>query len=266
MLVTNHMIQGYVMKAIKHVSFFHKDKYHKRFFKLEFGEQHCHFLESEDAKKVHQSYLQEELLSCELLDDEQVKEILDEREEKRSRSFFRRVLHKETQQCSWNFAFRLVFADKEYELYAATRKDREQWVKVLGTIAEMNRQCAELGSPFEYQQEQERKQMKMLEEEQKLTETERVKSSEQEMQEQVLEQVQLWFKLNTNKLAEKDITIEPYDSHTMRLRKDRILSSCFVVARMTQSQKEKLTTQYSSKVEVGQFAFFRAEMRLSMNL
>lgn len=40
--------------------------------------------------------------------------------------------------------------DKEYELYAATRKDREQWVKVLGTIAEMNRQGIELENPFEY--------------------------------------------------------------------------------------------------------------------
>ena len=54
-----------------------------------------------------------------------MKEKVDEREEKRSRSFFRRVLHKEMKQCSWNFAFRLAFTDKEYELYAPTRKDRE---------------------------------------------------------------------------------------------------------------------------------------------
>ena len=85
-----------------------------------------------------------------MLNEEEVKEKIDEREEKRSRSFFRRVMHKEMQHCSWNFAFKLGFVDKEYELYAPTRKDREQWVKVLGTLAEMNRQGIELENPFGY--------------------------------------------------------------------------------------------------------------------
>ena len=48
-------------------------------------------------------------------------------------------MHEEIKRCSWNFAFKLQFEEKEYELYAATRSDRDQWVKILGTVAEMNR-------------------------------------------------------------------------------------------------------------------------------
>ena len=70
---------------------------------------------------------------------EELKQKLDDREGKRSKSFFRRVMHEEIKRCSWNFAFKLQFEEKEYELYAATRSDRDQWVKILGTVAEMNR-------------------------------------------------------------------------------------------------------------------------------
>ena len=59
--------------------------------------------------------------------------------------------------CKWNFGFSLEFPEKTYELYAPNRKEREKWVEVLGTIAEMNAKSIELEtmSPFEYMQEKE---------------------------------------------------------------------------------------------------------------
>ena len=71
----------------------------------------------------------------------------------------------EITRCSWNFGFKLIFADKQYELYAATKKDRDQWIKVLGTLAEMNRQNVQLENPFDYLKGQEKQAKKMIEEE-----------------------------------------------------------------------------------------------------
>ena len=51
----------------------------------------------------------------------------------------RRRMTSEIGSCQWNFPFLMAFEDKEYELYAPTRNDREQWVHILSTIAEMNR-------------------------------------------------------------------------------------------------------------------------------
>lgn len=58
----------------------------------------------------------------------------------------------EVGQCQWNFPFHLAFADKEYELYAPTRTDRDEWIHILSTLAEMNRQGVKLESmsPFDY--------------------------------------------------------------------------------------------------------------------
>ena len=59
--------------------------------------------------------------------------------------------------CKWNFGFSLQFPEKTYELYAPTRKEREKWVEVLSTIAEMNAKSINLNSlsPFEYLREKE---------------------------------------------------------------------------------------------------------------
>ena len=67
-------------------------------------------------------------------------------------------------KCKWNFSFSLSFDDKKYELYAPTRADRDQWVKMLNTIAEMNRQSVKLESmtPFDFEREQEQLKQKML--------------------------------------------------------------------------------------------------------
>ena len=56
------------------------------------------------------------------------------------------------------FPFMMRFTDKEYELYAPTRADRDQWVKILSTIAEMNTQGIniEFTNPFDYLREQEK--------------------------------------------------------------------------------------------------------------
>ena len=48
--------------------------------------------------------------------------------------------------CKWNFGFALEFPEKTYELYAPTRKDRQKWVEILSTIAEMNKESYKLNS------------------------------------------------------------------------------------------------------------------------
>ena len=60
----------------------------------------------------------------------------------------------------------MKFADKEYELYAPTRADRDQWIQLLKIIAEMNRQGIKLDSttPLDYLRDQEQKTQKALEE------------------------------------------------------------------------------------------------------
>ena len=69
----------------------------------------------------------------------------------------RSVFVNEIKSCPWNFSFLLVFKDKEYELYAPTRADREQWIHVLKTIAKMNKLGvkSEHFTPFEWLREQE---------------------------------------------------------------------------------------------------------------
>jgi hypothetical protein len=61
-------------------------------------------------------------------------------------------MKEEITRCSWNFPFKLTFTDKEYELYAPSRSDREKWIHILGTIAEMNNRGVKLESmtPFDY--------------------------------------------------------------------------------------------------------------------
>ena len=69
------------------------------------------------------------------MDDEEVNELVEGREKKRSSSFIRRAFKSSAKRCKWNFGFVLVFTDRQYELYSATRNDREQWVRVLSAIA-----------------------------------------------------------------------------------------------------------------------------------
>ena len=67
-------------------------------------------------------------------------------------------MFKDSKQCSWNFAFILTFRDKAYELYAPTRADRDHWVKILKTIAEMNTKLRlDTRNPIEYLKEQKTK-------------------------------------------------------------------------------------------------------------
>ena len=62
----------------------------------------------------------------------------DKAEQKRSSSLLRRMVTKQSQGCSWNFAFELELSDRSLELYAPTRIDREKWVNLFQTVAEMN--------------------------------------------------------------------------------------------------------------------------------
>ena len=140
------------MKAIEKLSVVHSAKYHKRFFMLEFGEPYCYWYEGPGSEISHNSHKQTDIIGCRILDDREVNDRMAERENKRSKSMLRRVLQDSVKKCAWNFAFILSFTDKEYELYAPTRSDRDQWIHVLQTIAEMNKTMikTDFTSPFEW--------------------------------------------------------------------------------------------------------------------
>ena len=137
--VTKASMKGTVMKAIEKISVFHKSPYHKRYFLLEFGQPYCYFYEKKTDSSFHKSHKQSEIVAAKILDDTEIQSKINEKNEKRSQSFMRRRLTAEVGQCQWNFPFSLQFQDKEYELYAPTRNDREQWIHILSTIAEMNK-------------------------------------------------------------------------------------------------------------------------------
>ena len=129
------------MKAIEQLSVFHGKAYHQRFFRLEFGSRKCRFYESESKVSTTESYRvhkQSNIVSCEVMEDEEIEENRGRRERERSNSFLRRAFAPKATKCGWNFAFKLSFKDKDYELYAPTRQDRTQWVRILSAIAEMN--------------------------------------------------------------------------------------------------------------------------------
>ena len=62
--VTKLSIEGYIMKAIENASVFHSGEYHKRYFKLEFGQAECHFYESHKKSKQYKSHKQAAIVSC----------------------------------------------------------------------------------------------------------------------------------------------------------------------------------------------------------
>ena len=113
---------------------------------LEFGQPYCYFYEKKRDTSFHRSHKQVSLIGCSVLEEREVESRVQEKEDKRSKSLLRRITHKSISRCSWNFPFTLSFTDNEYELYAPTRSDRDKWILILSTIAEMNRQGVKLES------------------------------------------------------------------------------------------------------------------------
>ena len=122
--VTKFAIKGEFQKAIENLGLFHKSEYHRKYFMLEFGQPYCYYYKSKKDSAHQKSYFQSDIISCAIMDESEVSEKLQERERKRSKSFLRGK-NQELKRCSWNFPFKLAFKDREYELYAPTRADRE---------------------------------------------------------------------------------------------------------------------------------------------
>ena len=55
--------------------------------------------------------------------------------------------------CAFQFGFQLNLQERHFDLYAPTRKDREQWVNVFKILAEMakSKVFTESVTPFEYE-------------------------------------------------------------------------------------------------------------------
>ena len=115
------------MKAIQNVGFFNAGEYNKRYIQLQFGAQgEVQFYEGVPEKNVaYISHNFSELVRCRELDENDIKAKVEERKAKRSKSVFSKIAHGKIKQCSWNFGFILTFKQKQYELYAPTRSDRD---------------------------------------------------------------------------------------------------------------------------------------------
>lgn len=148
---TDYHVKGTVMKAVENLGMFNSAQYHKRIFSLEYGQQYCYFFEKKGQTTSNKFHLQADLLSVRAISDDELSERIEQRESRRTKS----LLSKKVAKCSWNFPFSLKFTDRIYELYAPTRNDRDKWLKILGAIAEMNKNSIdlELMTPFEYLQE-----------------------------------------------------------------------------------------------------------------
>ena len=144
------------MKAIENVGIFNGGGYHTRFLKLEFSQPLCFFYEEKDDDRCQRSHKLVDLFDCHVIDDVDIWQRIAQRDEKRSSSWLRRQLTSTIQRCPWNFPFILSFKEKEYELYAASRADRDKIVQVLAAIGQMNAQGIEANkhlTPMEWLEE-----------------------------------------------------------------------------------------------------------------
>ena len=176
---------------------FHSQGYHKRYFVLEFGQPYCYFYEKKGKEKHYKAHLQTSLRSAAIMEDAEVAENRQRRENERSKSLLKRLMRDEVGRCNWNFPFNVSFEEKTYELYAPTRADREQWVHILGAIAEMNQEGVKLEgmTPFDYIKEKELVKQRVIEES-KMTQSARDKAGQHEAEKQLFEQVHIWLRLN----------------------------------------------------------------------
>ena len=97
------------MKAIENLGIFNGKAYHKRYLKIEFGQPHIQFFQKKSDRDHHKLLLQEDLITCEVLNEEAIVTRIKEGSVKRSSSFLSRLMKDEIKRCSWNFAFNLVF-------------------------------------------------------------------------------------------------------------------------------------------------------------
>lgn len=262
--VTGDCLKGTLMKAIESVSLFHMEKYHKKFFMMEFSQPYCYFYDDETTDSFSRAHKQTDLVSCRAIDDSEVSDLLAEREKKRSSSFFRRALQEKVVRCSWNFPFVIEFPDKQYECYAPTRNDRDEWVHVLSTIGEMNRLGVRLEdhSPFEWLREQERKKQKQLEEE-KMTETARFRAEEAEMEQELFENVHVWLRLNQERMQLHKPVVPAYESEHLTLNSEGVRGVCYLVNKFTQSM---ISVDDIETTQTGRTMLTHIELFLNMHI
>ena len=221
--VTEKGISGQVKKAIEKVSFWnHEQPYHERGFALDFGQEHCYFyLYAANDPSPYRMHKQSDLVKCVVLDEELVELQYEERENKRSRSFLGRHLSSKTERCNWTFAWQLVFHGtngRAYELYSPTRQERDQWVKVLGAIAEINQSGLNLQyvNPLNFIKERQKKR-NQVEEQQDLSFSQVIRKEHLKVESSLKDDVDIWLALNETHLARQCPPSESYSSDTLRV-------------------------------------------------
>ena len=75
-----------------------------------------------------------------------------------------------------------------------------------------------------------------------------------------MEQVRLWFKVNQDVIAKKQVQPKPYESDNLKIRRESVRGICYVISKLTENQKRECKLD----IEVGQTAFFRVELSLNM--
>ena len=87
-------------------------------------------------------------------------------------------------------------------------------------------------------------------EEAKMTESARYHASKKELEQQVHEQVSLWFQLNTDMLSKHKVAPETiaYETDNLKVSIGGVKGICYVVAPLTEPQKKDLNL---TQLEVG---------------
>ena len=89
------------------------------------------YLFKNGGKKPYRTHRKVDIVSCEKLGSEDKRDLVSEREVRRSKSFLRNLIRDESRPCDWDWGFILKFKEKEYELYSPTRGDQAYWIKFM---------------------------------------------------------------------------------------------------------------------------------------
>ena len=142
------------MKRIENRKIYHNSNFHKRFFDIKFERELILIRCNADDDDVHKKIMLKSIVGCNVHNEGEVYNSNSSRNLPRSRSLLTRLGRKgDDEVCQWNYNFVLETIERNMELYAPTRKDRDNWVRMFKLIIDMNKQ--QIGtstmSPFVYE-------------------------------------------------------------------------------------------------------------------
>ena len=140
------------MKRIENRKIYHTSNFHKRYFDFRFDQGLIFVKKSASDDSIHKEIATCSIRSCVI--NNEGNEALDAKSSSLTRggSLLAKFRKEDSELCPWNFSFILELNDRNMELFAPTRIDRDKWYQIFRTIAEMNNDIVSTiqVNPFEY--------------------------------------------------------------------------------------------------------------------